>query len=43
MWKSKRFLAAVFTTIAIGVGIAQPAMVGSLATNMACSLVACEA
>lgn len=41
-WRSKRFIAGVFTIVALGTGLANPQLAATLGTQIACSVVACE-
>lgn len=42
-WKSKKFIGGFITVVALGFGVANPAVISGAVTSAVCAVVECEA
>jgi hypothetical protein len=42
-WKNRKFISGLLTVILLGIGVANPAMIGALVTEGVCVQVQCDA
>lgn len=42
-WRNKKFLSGLFTVVLLGVGVANPEIVGQAGAGITCAVVVCDA